>query len=124
MKSHEAYMQEKRKTLQMKVEKMAQPLIKIYWKDSGMQIDEKKTKTCGIIEGNMALLKKCWEDGGMQIFEGITKTSRIKSKLQDMEVLLMSELPTSKRDKFQAYSYSLRAEADPIMKKIVEYMIM
>ncbi|GJZ45695.1 hypothetical protein Tco_0593291 [Tanacetum coccineum] len=100
---------------------MVQPLIKSYWKDSGMQIDEKKTKTCGIIEGNMALLKKCWEDGGMQIFEGITKTCRIKSKLQDMEVLLMSELPTSKRDKFQACSYSLRAEANPIMKKIVFY---
>ncbi|GJU07051.1 F-box domain containing protein [Tanacetum coccineum] len=127
---HEAYMKEQRKTLPMKglrphkVEKMAQPLIKSYWKDSGMQIDEKKTKTCGIIEGKMALLKKCWEDGGMQIFEGITKTCRIKSKLQDIEVLLMSELPASKRDKFRACSYSLRAEADPIVKKIVDHMIM
>lgn len=130
MKSHEAYMKEQRKTLPMKgmrphnVKKMAEPLIKSYWKDSGMQIDEKKTKTCGIIEGKMALLKKCWEDGGMQIFEGITKTCRIKSKLQDIDVLLMSELPASKRDKFQACSYRLRAEADPIAKKIVDHMIM
>lgn len=43
--------------------------------------------------------KSCWEDLGLHIVQGLAKTRDIIFKLQDIEMLLLKQLPTLKRDK-------------------------
>nr|XP_043608225.1 uncharacterized protein LOC122580019 [Erigeron canadensis] len=74
------------------------------------------------IQGKMANIKSCWEDLGVQIDQGRKKACHIISKLRDIEVLLLSELPASKRDKLQACFSILCAEVDIAVKKIMDGM--
>ncbi|KAI7730549.1 hypothetical protein M8C21_001326, partial [Ambrosia artemisiifolia] len=70
----------------------------------------------------MAQMKSYWEDVRVQIDRGRTKTCDIISQLRDIEVLLLKDLPTSKRDELQACFFSLCAEADTVVKKILHHM--
>ncbi|GJU07049.1 F-box domain containing protein [Tanacetum coccineum] len=74
------------------------------------------------IEGTMTQIKTCLEDLSVQIDKGRTNICCIISKLHDIEVLLLKELPPSKRDKLQACYSSLRAEADTVVKKMIDCM--
>ncbi|KAI7730550.1 hypothetical protein M8C21_001327 [Ambrosia artemisiifolia] len=73
-------------------------------------------------ERKMAQMKSYWEDVRVQIDQGRTKTCDIISQLRDIEVLLLKDLPTSKRDELQACFSSVCAEADTVVKKILHHM--
>ncbi|KAK9059850.1 hypothetical protein SSX86_020554 [Deinandra increscens subsp. villosa] len=71
----------------------------------------------------MAQMKRCWEDVGTQIDQGKRNTRNIISRLRDIEVLLLKDLPSSKRDELQACFSSLCAEVDIVVKKILHHMM-
>ncbi|KAI7751519.1 hypothetical protein M8C21_022431 [Ambrosia artemisiifolia] len=71
------------------------------------------------LERKMSQMKSCWKDVGEQIDQSISKTRCLMSKLREIEVLLLKDLPTSKRDKLQACFSSLRVEAEALVKRIL-----
>ncbi|MFS7985954.1 hypothetical protein Hanom_Chr11g01004731 [Helianthus anomalus] len=50
------------------------------------------------LKRKMAQMKSSWEDVGVQIDRGRRKSCRIVSQLREIEVLLLKDLPVSKRD--------------------------
>ncbi|PWA71197.1 F-box domain, Leucine-rich repeat domain, L domain-like protein [Artemisia annua] len=90
-------------------------------------VEQRKTQTLVKLqqnfEGTVTQIKSCLKDLSVQIDQGKTNTSDIISKLRDIEVLLRKDLPTSKRKKLIACYSSLRAEADTVVKKIIDCMM-
>ncbi|KAJ0509052.1 hypothetical protein HanIR_Chr11g0524361 [Helianthus annuus] len=67
----------------------------------------------------MAQMKSSWEEVGVQIDRGRRKSCRIVSQLHEIEVLLLKDLPVSKRDELQASFSRISAEVDTVVKKIL-----
>ncbi|XP_076954302.1 uncharacterized protein LOC143628655 [Bidens hawaiensis] len=73
-------------------------------------------------ERKMEQMKSYWEDVGVQSDRGGSRTCYIISRLHDIEVLLLKNLPTSKRDELQACFSRLCAEVDSVVMKILHRM--
>lgn len=71
----------------------------------------------------MSEMKNFWKDVGEQIDQGNEKTYLIILKLQNIEELLLKDLPASNRDKLQACFSSLCVKVDTDVKNIIEYCI-
>ncbi|KAJ0734324.1 hypothetical protein HanPI659440_Chr11g0418721 [Helianthus annuus] len=70
----------------------------------------------------MAQMRSSWEEVGVQIDRGRTKSCRIVSQLREIEVLLLKDLPVSKRDELQACFSRIPAEVDTVVKKILHHL--
>lgn len=75
------------------------------------------------IGGNRARINSCWKDFGDNMEQGKAKTFDIISQLNNIGELLKS-LPTSKRAEMQPCFSNLCAEADIVMSKIADCMMM
>ncbi|XP_071702948.1 F-box/LRR-repeat protein At3g26922-like [Rutidosis leptorrhynchoides] len=73
------------------------------------------------VKKKISQIRRCWTDLFGQINEDNVKIDDILSMLDQIEVLVQG-LPTSKKDSIQAQFSSLRAEANSVMKLILDRM--
>ncbi|KAK9060693.1 hypothetical protein SSX86_021399 [Deinandra increscens subsp. villosa] len=71
----------------------------------------------------MAQMKRCSKDVGIRIDRGKRTTRSVISELRQIEVLLLKDLPTSKREELQSCFSGLCAEVDTFLKRIVHLMM-